>query len=154
MLSQSDTTTGVVREAARLWPDAEAVVDGDTRVTFAELGVAVERSTRAAMAAGLEKGDRVAIWAPNSLDWIVAALGLHGAGGVIVPLNTRYKGDESAYVLRRSGSRLLFTVQGFLGVDYPALVRGQRTALERTIVFDQPSWKEYLAGTRTPTRRP
>ena len=99
------------------------------------------------MAAGLEKGDRVAIWAPNSLDWIVAALGLHGAGAVIVPLNTRYKGDESAYVLRRSGSRLLFTVQGFLGVDYPALVRGQRTALERTIVFDQPSWKEYLAGT-------
>jgi len=59
----------------------EAVVDGEVRVTYAELGDRVIEATRAMMAAGITRGDRVAIWAPNGLGWIVAALGAHCAGG-------------------------------------------------------------------------
>jgi acyl-CoA synthetase (AMP-forming)/AMP-acid ligase II len=55
-------------------------------------------------------------------EWVIAALGLLGAGAVLVPLNTRFKGPEAAYVLRRSGAKALFTVRGFLGIDYPALL--------------------------------
>ena len=58
--------------------------------------------TRAAIAAGIHPGDRVAMWAPNMAEWIVAALGLVGAGAALVPLNTRFKGPEAAYVITRS----------------------------------------------------
>jgi HIP---CoA ligase len=140
------TTPQLVEAAAARWPDAEALVGGDVRLTFSELRDEVGRATRAAMAAGLRKGDRAAIWAPNMREWVIAALGLHGAGAVIVPLNTRYKGDEAAYVLNRSGARILFTVRDFLGIDYPALLRGREMAVERTVEFDGSSWDEYLSG--------
>ena len=59
------------------------------------------------MAAGLQPGDRVGVWAPNIAEWVIAALGAIGAGGVLVPLNTRFKGAEAAFVLGRSGARFL-----------------------------------------------
>ena len=62
------------------------------------------RGARRSLASGIEPGDRVAVWAPNSLEWIVAALGVTTAGGVLVPINTRFKGAEAAYVLARSGA--------------------------------------------------
>src|SRR5208283_6148467 len=94
-----------------------------TRLTFDQLAEDVAVATRAILSNGIERGDRVAIWAPNCAEWVVAALGAVGAGAVLVPLNTRYKGAEAAYILRRSGARVLFTVQGFLGTDYPAMLK-------------------------------
>jgi acyl-CoA synthetase (AMP-forming)/AMP-acid ligase II len=73
--------------------------------------------------AGIEPGDRVAIWAYNSAEWIVACLGLFQAGAVLVPINTRFKGREAADVLARSGARVLVTVTDFLGLDYVAMLR-------------------------------
>jgi acyl-CoA synthetase (AMP-forming)/AMP-acid ligase II len=101
----------------------EALVDGDVRLTYAELGAEVHRTARALLAAGVEHGDRVAIWAPNCWEWAVAALATHLVGGVVVPVNTRFKGAEAAHVLGRSGARLLFTVTDFLDTDYVALLR-------------------------------
>jgi HIP---CoA ligase len=146
-MGAEDTTSHLVRVAAEKWPDEEAVVDANVRLTFAELARAVERSTAAAVAAGIRKGDRAAIWAPNRWDWIVAALGIHGAGGLIVPMTTRYKGDEAAYILNRSGARLLFTVQDFLGIDYPGMLREYDTPVARTVLLGSSDWDEYLAGT-------
>ncbi|WP_275539766.1 FadD3 family acyl-CoA ligase [Streptomyces hyaluromycini] len=117
------TVPGLVRSAAKRYADVEAVVDGRTRITYAELGARVERAAAACIASGVETGDRVGIWAPNSLDWIVAALGAVSAGGVLVPLNTRFKGTEAADVLRRSGARLLFVTGTFLGTSYVASLR-------------------------------
>ncbi|CAM5263561.1 FadD3 family acyl-CoA ligase [Streptomyces tanashiensis] len=99
---------GLVRAAAERYGPREAVVDGRVRVTYAELGERVERAAAACLATGIRSGDRVAIWAPNTLDWIVSALGAVTAGAVVVPLNTRFKGTEAAYVLQRSRARLLF----------------------------------------------
>ena len=105
------------------FPDTEAIVDGPVRVSYAELGREIVRFTRAAMAAGIGPGDRAAIWAPNGHRWIMAALGVLGAGGVVVPLSSRFKGAEAAYALGRSRARMLFTVGRFLGCDYPAMLR-------------------------------
>ena len=110
-------------------PDAEAVVEPGRRVTYLELGALVGASTRAMMAAGVEPGDRVAIWAPNCLGWIVAALGAQSAGAAVVPINTRWKGDEAAYVLSASKAVLLFTTVGFLDIDTVALLRAAGTPL-------------------------
>ena len=122
------TLPGLVQDAAARFGEAEAVVDRHgpggttTRWSFDRLAEEVATATRAVVAHGVEPGDRVAVWAPNCAEWIVAALGAVGAGAVLVPLNTRYKGAEAAYILRASGARVLFTVQGFLGTDYPAML--------------------------------
>ncbi|MGW5342220.1 fatty acid--CoA ligase family protein [Streptomyces sp. NPDC004050] len=114
---------GLVRAAAARHADREAVVDGRTRLSYAQLGERVERAAAATLAAGIEPGDRVAVWAPNTLDWIVCALGAVCAGAVLVPLNTRFKGTEAAYVLDRSRARLLFVTGTFLGTSYVASLR-------------------------------
>jgi acyl-CoA synthetase (AMP-forming)/AMP-acid ligase II len=125
---QWETIPGLVEDAAARFGETEALVDahgpgGTTvRLTFDQLAEDSAAATRALMANGIERGDRVAIWAPNSAAWVVAALGVVGAGAVLVPLNTRFKGAEAAYILQSSGARILFTVQGFLGIDYPAML--------------------------------
>jgi HIP---CoA ligase len=117
------TLPALVRAAAERFPALDGLVDGEVRLSFPELAARIEEASRAFIAAGLEPGDRVAVWAPNIAEWVLAAFGALGAGGVIVPLNTRFKGPEAGYVLQRSGARFLCTVNGFLGTDYVAMLR-------------------------------
>jgi HIP---CoA ligase len=125
---QWGTIPGLVDDAAARFGEREAVVDrhgpggSTTRLTFDQLAEQVATATRAIVANGIDRGDRVAIWAPNCAEWVVAALGAVGAGALLVPLNTRFKGSEAAYILRQSGARMLFTVEGFLGMDYPSML--------------------------------
>jgi acyl-CoA synthetase (AMP-forming)/AMP-acid ligase II len=117
------TLPQVVQHAAQRHGDAEALVDGDIRMSFRALLEATDRAARAFMGAGVRAGDRVAIWAPNIAEWVIAATGLQAAGAILVPLNTRFKGVEASYVLRKSGARVLCTVLGFLDTDYVELLR-------------------------------
>ncbi len=147
------TIPDVVTRAAERFGAAEAFVDGDVRLSFVELATEVERAARAFIASGIQAGDRVAVWAPNCIEWALAELGLHSAGAVLVPLNTRFKGKEAGYVLQKSGARLLFTVTDFLDTDYVALLEGAEGlgGLEETIVLRGASpegtipWDEFLA---------
>ncbi|MFI1235708.1 FadD3 family acyl-CoA ligase [Nocardia salmonicida] len=113
-----ETIPQMVLSAGDRFGDAEAIVDGPLRLSFTDLADRVRRAAGAFAAAGIDKGDRAAIWAPNSAEWIIAAFGLVTAGGVLVPINTRFKAEEAADVVRRSGAKLLLVQQGFLGTDY------------------------------------
>ncbi|MFC5721748.1 AMP-binding protein [Streptomyces gamaensis] len=113
----------LVRTAAERYGEREAVVDGRTRISYRQLGAQVERAAAACLAAGVRTGDRVAVWAPNSLGWIVCALGAVTAGAVLVPVNTRLKGAEAAQLLARTRARLLFVTGPFLGTSYVAALR-------------------------------
>jgi acyl-CoA synthetase (AMP-forming)/AMP-acid ligase II len=145
----------LVWSSAERHGEREAVVEGRTRISYAELGERVERAAAACMASGVAAGDRVAVWAPNTLDWIVSALGAVSAGAVLVPLNTRFKGTEAAYVLARSRAKLLFITGSFLGTSYVASLRRADTELpdlEKVVVLaesapeDYRTWKDFLAG--------
>lgn len=114
------TTSRLLRDAASRLADVEAIVDDDLRLSYAELDAAVSAAAAAFIGAGVVKADRVAIWAPNSGLWIVAALGLQRAGAVLVPINTRFLGDEAAFILQKSHAKILLTTTDFLGRDYPA----------------------------------
>ncbi|OBF52933.1 fatty acid--CoA ligase [Mycolicibacterium monacense] len=114
------TIPEMVLSAADRFGDAEAVVDGPLRLSFAEVVHRIRCAAGAFADLGIGKGDRVAIWAPNSAEWIIAAFGLLTAGGVLVPVNTRFKGEEAADVITRSGARAVLVQQGFLGVEYAA----------------------------------
>ncbi|MCZ6465562.1 MAG: FadD3 family acyl-CoA ligase [Proteobacteria bacterium] len=146
------TLPRLVLGAAERFPDRVAVEDRGRALTFPELAREGLRAARAFLAAGIEPGDRVAIWAPNSLEWILAAIGLQSAGAALVAINTRWKGDEAAYALGKSGARLLCTVGEFLGVHYiDALAEQDLPDLEGIVTFDGESagataWEAFLAA--------
>ncbi len=125
------TIARLVRIAAERHGTRDAIVDGDTTLSFVELAARVRRAAGALIHAGVAPGDRVAIWGANSWQWEVAALGVHSVGAVVVPINTRFKGPEAAYVLAKSGARLLFTECDFLGADLHASLRAADASLPR-----------------------
>lgn len=133
------TVPGLLARAVDRFGDREAIVDlsaePPVRLTFAQVAVEARATAKALIAAGIEPGDRVAMWAPNIWEWPVTLFGIHLAGAVLVPLNTRYKGSEAAYILNRSGAKVLFTVQGFLGNDYVSMLDGIDTPLLERIVI-------------------
>jgi acyl-CoA synthetase (AMP-forming)/AMP-acid ligase II len=104
-------------------PEGLAIVDGERRYTFKEFDRAVTEAVQAWIAFGLNPGDRVGIWSPNSAEWMIAAMGLLGAGGVLLPINSRLRASEVVKVLQRTSASALCTVETFLGEHYPSLLR-------------------------------
>ena len=148
----SGTIPRLVQHSARRFAERIAVEDEGRVLSFAELGEEALRATRAFIAAGVEPGDRVGIWAQNCLEWVLAAVGLQSAGAVLVPLNTRFKGAEAAYILNKSGARLALTVESFLDTGYVAMLEAQELPhLEGIVTLkgDTPNtrtWQDFLAG--------
>ncbi|MEZ5435128.1 MAG: FadD3 family acyl-CoA ligase [Pseudomonadales bacterium] len=116
------TIPQLVQNAAQQFAAHSAIEDGDIRLSYAQLEAERVRAAKAFIAAGIQHGDRIAVWAPNIAEWIIAAVGLQSLGAILVPVNTRMKGAEAGYVLRASNAKLLLTVSGFLGFDYPAML--------------------------------
>ena len=152
--ARGDLEFGTIPEllavAAARHGERTAVEDRLTALTYRALLALTTRAARALMARGIERGDRVAIWAPNRWEWIVAALATHAVGGVLVPLNTRFKGSEAAWILARSEARALFTVREFLGQDYLAMLEGEPLpALSTRVLFEgadanAEAWSSFL----------
>ncbi|MCU1646124.1 MAG: fatty acid--CoA ligase [Nocardia sp.] len=124
----------LLTDAANRLGNAEAVIDGNVRLSYADLDTLVWRIARSFLGIGVERGDRVAIWAPNSWQWVATALGLQRAGGVLVPLDARFSASEASYVLQKSKARLLCMAGRSPGHDYPQLLR---TAVG-TVTKDRP----------------
>jgi HIP---CoA ligase len=114
------TIPEMVLSAADRFGDAEAVVDGPLRLSFTEVVDRIRCAAGAFAEFGIDKGDRVAIWAPNSAEWMIAAFGIMTAGAVLVPVNTRFKDDEAGDIIVRSGAKAVMVQQGFLDQDYGA----------------------------------
>ena len=130
--------------------DHDALVTDDRRLTFGQLRDEVRRAAAAMIELGIGTGDRVAIWSPNTWHWVVACLATHYAGGVLVPLNTRYTASEAADVLARTGAPLLVAAGEFLGADKTADLDRDALPELRHIVRvpidkDDGSWDEFVA---------
>ena len=136
------TVPGLLAQAVAEHGPRVAIEDGEHHITFDTLGAMVERAARALAGRGVGRGDRVAIWAPNLWEWVVAGLAIHTLGAALVPINTRYKGPEARFILERSGAKLLFTVDGFLGLDFCAMLDWPELP---TVLFRHPSWDDFVA---------
>jgi acyl-CoA synthetase (AMP-forming)/AMP-acid ligase II len=145
------TMAQVVQAAAERYADQVAIQDGAVSLSYTALNEARLQVAAAFHACGLAHGDRIAIWAPNIYQWILAAIGAQTLGIVIVPINTRWKGAEAAYALNMSRVRMLFTVGDFLGQSYPAMLADQDLPHLESIVMLQGSsagalaWGDFLA---------
>lgn len=133
------------RAAAR-WGDAPALLEHGEVWSFNQLWSKCREAASALLSRGVGEGDRIAIWAPNSREWIIAAVAAMTCGAAIIPLNTRLKGREAGDILRRTNARLMFTVRDFLGIDYPALLAAEDLpALTETVLLDS-GFDAFLAS--------
>ncbi|RQZ31360.1 fatty acid--CoA ligase [Burkholderia sp. Bp9017] len=145
------TIPAMLAESARRYATQTAIVDDGRSIGYAALYDAARRAARALIALDVQPGERVAIWAPNLHEWIIAALGVHLAGAALVPLNTRLKGDEAADILSRSRARVLFSIGSFLGARYPDMLAGHALpSLRHTVVLRDPQagaagWDAFVA---------
>lgn len=131
--------------------DVEALVDvaQNLRYTHAELNAEVDVVARGLMAAGIEKGDRVGIWAPNCAQWTIAQYACAKAGAILVNVNPAYRTHELAYVLNQSGTRMLIAATSFKTSDYVAMVadvRDEAPSLTEVVFIGTPDWDALRAG--------
>src|SRR5512133_2604498 len=149
-----ETIGANLRRVAARHPDREAVVDvpSGRRWTYAGLDLDTDGLARGLIAAGIEAGDRVGIWAPNCAEWVLLQYATAKAGIVLVNINPAYRSSELGYALRQSGVRLLVSAESFKTSNYRAMVdevRGGPDApaqLERVIYLGSPEWEELLAA--------
>jgi len=115
-----------------------ALISDNETLSFADLDNLSTNIATHLIDLGILQGDRVAIWAPNMNEWVLAAIAIHKAGGVLVPINTRMKGKEAAYILNNSEAKILFSVKTFLGIDYFKLLEKEDLPrLEHQIALDE-----------------
>ena len=139
-----------LRRSATRWAGHEALVDlgQGVRYTYEALDAAVDDVARSLIAAGMVKGDRVAVWAPNRWEWVLLQYATARIGVILVNVNPAYRTHELQYAINQSGSRMLFAVPKFKTSDYRNMVdsvRDELTRLERVVYFDTEDWTEFMA---------
>lgn len=155
MSTQPQTTPAALDHIASTLPDHDALVTEDRRFTYAELRDEVRRAAAALIALGVTPGDRVALWSPNTWHWVITCLGTHYAGGVLVPLNTRYTAAEATDILARSNAKILVGMGRFLKTDrlteldrsqLPDLQHVVRVPIQDDDADAAASWDEFIAA--------
>jgi acyl-CoA synthetase (AMP-forming)/AMP-acid ligase II len=139
------TIPHAAKAAAERWPEQPGIIEGDRQWSFAAVWADARAAAAAFLASGLRHGDRIALWAPNGRTWILATLGAQSIGATIVPLNTRFKGQEAADILRRSKAKLLFVPEYFLDTDYRALIAGEDLPDLAEIILIDTGWDAFVA---------
>jgi acyl-CoA synthetase (AMP-forming)/AMP-acid ligase II len=150
-LETPQTVGELIQLRAQVRGSHPAIIDGEQQLSFVDLYQQSCRVARALMALGIAKGDRVAIWSPNIWEWVVVALGIESIGGILTPINTRFKGPEAAWILNRCQPKILFTLSGFLDIDYMAMLGEQelpkdlRLVLMRGTQQDAMGWDDFIS---------
>jgi len=138
------------RMAAR-FADRPAVVSRhqDARLTYGELDRAIDAVASGLLRAGITAGDRVGIWSPNCLEWMLVQYATAKIGVILVNVNPAYRAHELEYVLRQSGMRLLFSASAFKTSDYAAMIAeisGGLDEFERAVFVDRDEWDEFAGA--------
>ncbi len=134
-----------VRRARRLYPDREAVVDGELRLTYRQFFDRCDRWSSALQRLGVRPGDRVACIAPNTHAHLEAFYAVPQIGAVVVPINYRLTADDFAYIINHSGARVVCADPAYL--DTVDRIRDQVPTVEHFVAFDgaRPGWLDYEA---------
>ncbi|WP_183093035.1 FadD3 family acyl-CoA ligase [Nocardioides stalactiti] len=110
-----DTIPAILRAAAERYGDHPAYVQDGRTLSYAGLLTEVRELARRYVGHGLAAGERVVVWGPNSIEWVLAALATTYAGATLIPANSRYTGHEVAELVDRTGATTVMVADGFLG---------------------------------------
>ena len=118
------TIGAMLTETAARYPDGEALVvlHQGVRWTWGELDARVDRLAGGLLGLGLQRGDRVGIWAPNCAEWVLVQLATARVGMILVSLNPAYRTSELEHALRLVGVRALITAEKFKSSDYISML--------------------------------
>ena len=154
--SEAKSLPELVELAASSFGEKTAVEDQGKTINFIQLCLDSKKASLSLQRLGIKRGHKVCIWAPNCYEWIIIAIAIQNLGAVLVPLNTRLKGKEASYILKKSEVEILFTMKNFLGKDYSELLKSEDLGnLKETIFLDKKigssSWQDFLrlAGDET-----
>ena len=120
---EKQTLGSLPERAARRWGSREALCFKGRRLTFADLAAGVDRAAKGLIALGIRPGDKVALWLLNRPEWIEAAFAVMKIGAVLVPINTRLRTEDVAYIADQSDSTALILAERSGPIDYLAMVR-------------------------------
>jgi len=123
MIEDIRTLGDLLDKAAETWPEHEAIVYEDQRITYRQLHERVQRLAISLIRLGVQKGDKVAVLLTNLPQWAYAEYAVDKIGGVVVPLNTRYSVNELAHVLAHSDATTLVMMDRFQKMDYMAMLK-------------------------------
>ncbi|MGO4256708.1 AMP-binding protein [Marmoricola sp. RAF53] len=142
-----ETIGAALARVAAAHADREALVEvaSGRRWTYAELDADVDALAVGLLRAGITRGDRVAIWAPNCAEWTITQFATARIGAVLVTVNPAYRTHELAYVLNQSGARMLVAATSYRTSDYRAMIDEivDRTPVQRVVYLDTPDWTEH-----------
>jgi fatty-acyl-CoA synthase len=123
MMQGSILTAGdVLERAARLWPNREALVVEDIRLTYTQLNQMSNRLANGLAHLGIAQGDKVAVMLPNWPEFVGAYYALAKMGAVIVPMNTRFRRREVEHIVSQTEASALIIADSFLDFDYVDLL--------------------------------
>jgi fatty-acyl-CoA synthase len=134
---------------------ALADVPAGRQWTYAELAADVEALAIGLLEAGITKGDRVAIWAPNCAEWVYTQYATAKMGAILVNVNPAYRTSELEFVLNQSGARMLIAAQRLKTSDYAAMiadVRPRCPGLEQVVLLGTDAWTSLLGAGRQADR--
>ena len=139
------------RSTVQEWPDRDAIVvrHQNIRWTYAELDHQIARVAKGLIAAGIKRGDRVALWSPNRIEWVLVQYATARIGAIMICVNPAYRTAELAYVLKQSGAKMITAAPAFKTSKYKALIKqiqDQTPDLTSTVFFGEQSWHDLLAG--------
>ncbi|MFJ9369783.1 AMP-binding protein [Nocardia sp. NPDC101769] len=148
-----DTIGANLNRTAAAHPDREALIDYTTgiRWTYREFNAEVDALALGLLAAGIRKGDRVGIWAPNCPQWTLIQYATAKVGAILVNINPAYRAHELRYVLRQAGIRMLVAAPSFKTSDYAAMitaVRPECPELEQVVLLDSLEWRDLFTSGR------
>ena len=118
-----------LRRSARLWPEAEFVVGMGQRLTYAAFDSRVDRLASGLLRLGVGRGDNVACWLTNGPWWLLTWFACCRIGATVVSINTRYKTEEVAFILRQSDARLLVAMPRYWNIDYLGMIQAMAPEL-------------------------
>jgi fatty-acyl-CoA synthase len=152
-----DTIGENLDRIVRQFPDRPALVDVQAghRWSYTELAADVNTLALGLLAAGVGKGDRVGIWAPNRAEWVLTQYATAKIGAILVNINPAYRTSELEFVLNQSGARLLVAAQRLKTSDHAAMiaeVRPRCAALEQVVLLGTGEWDELLEAGRRADR--
>ncbi len=145
-----ETIDANLRRTVARFPDRGALVDvaSGIRFSYAELDAAVDAVARGLLARGIERGDRVGIWGPNSAAWFLSQYATARVGAILVNINPAYRTHELDFVLRQAGIGTLISAVSFKTSDYRQMieeVRGGLPDLRDVVYLGDASWEALLA---------
>jgi fatty-acyl-CoA synthase len=143
-----------LRRTVSRFGDREALVDRGSgrRFTYTELFDAVEALAAGLVEAGVRKGDRVGIWAPNRWEWVILQYATADMGAILVNINPAYRTHELEYVLNQAGISMLVAAPAFKTSDYRAMVgevRDRCPQLRSVVFLGDPEWESLSVGDRS-----